>query len=140
MISINGDGMTAIHITPLYAALLTLAYLWLSLRIPRLRMKFKVGIGDGNIPELARAVRVHANFAEYVPLALLMLFFTETAGASTWFVHALGIILIVARGLHAWGLSHSTGNSPQRFIGVMLTFFVLLATALLTLFGYALAL
>ena len=132
--------MTAIHITPLYAALLTLAYLWLSLRIPRLRMKFKVGIGDGNIPELARAVRVHANFAEYVPLALLMLFFTETAGASPWFVHALGIILITARGLHAWGLTQSAGATPQRFLGTVLTIFVLMASALLTLFVYALAL
>lgn len=132
--------MTAIHITPLYAAILTLAYLWLSLRVPRLRIKFKVGLGDGNIPELARAVRVHANFAEYVPLALLMMFFTETAGASAWFIHAIGVILIVARGLHAWGLTQSSGTSPQRFIGTVLTFFVLLATALLTLFGYALAL
>lgn len=130
------NAMMNASVTPLYAALLTLAYLWLSLRIPRLRMKYKVGIGDGGQPELARAIRVHGNFAEYVPLALVMMFFTESAGASPWFIHALGVILLAARGLHAYGLTKSSGTSPQRFMGTILTLFVLLATALLTLFAH----
>jgi uncharacterized membrane protein YecN with MAPEG domain len=127
--------MTEATITPVYAAILTLAYIWLSLRIPRLRLKYGVGIGDGNIPELARAVRVHGNFAEYVPLALLMLYFTETAGDSPWFIHALGLTLLLARGLHAYGLSKTSTASPPRFLGTVLTFFVLGATALMILFA-----
>ncbi len=127
--------MTEATITPVYAAILTLAYVWLSLRVPRLRLKHRVGIGDGNVPELARAVRVHGNFAEYVPLALLMLYFTETAGASSWFIHALGLTLLGARGLHAYGLNKTFEASPPRFLGTVLTFFVLSAAALMTLFA-----
>ena len=60
--------------TPLYAALLGLIFVALSIRTIRLRRRYGVGVGDGNNTELQRAARVHANFAEYVPLALLLIY------------------------------------------------------------------
>jgi uncharacterized membrane protein YecN with MAPEG domain len=120
-------------ITPLYAGLLGLIYVGLSLRIPRLRMKHRIGIGDGGNPELARAVRVHGNFAEYVPLCLILLLLVEWQGYSAWFVHAMGLMLLLARCLHAWGLGQSAGTSPGRFLGTVMTISVLVLTSGLTL-------
>lgn len=123
----------SLSITPVYAAFLAILYVWLSLRIPRLRMKLRIGLGDGGNMELQRAIRVHANFAEYVPLALLLLAFLELRGYSHWFIHFLGLLLLVARGLHAHGLSQSAGTSPGRFLGTLLTLFTLLSCAILLL-------
>jgi uncharacterized protein len=114
------------EITPFYAGMLGLMYAGLSLRIPRLRMRHGVGLGDGGVPELARAVRVHANFAEYVPFALFLLLLTEWQGYSPWFVHLLGLLLVVGRALHAYGLSQSSGPSRGRFLGTLLTLTVLI--------------
>jgi len=126
--------MSPLTVTPLYAALLGLFYLYLSLRIPRLRMRHHIGLGDGNVPELRRAVRMHANFAEYVPLILVLLTFAELGGTSAWFLHVLGITLVIARLLHARGLWQSEGHSPGRFMGTVLTTAVLGISALMVLF------
>jgi uncharacterized membrane protein YecN with MAPEG domain len=40
-----------------------------------------IAIGDAGNPEMLRAMRVHSNFAEYVPLSLLLIYFVETAAS-----------------------------------------------------------
>ena len=60
-------------VTPLYVALLALWLLVLSARVIRERQAARVSLGDGGNRRLQRAIRGHANFVEYVPLALLML-------------------------------------------------------------------
>jgi uncharacterized membrane protein YecN with MAPEG domain len=117
------------QITGIYAALSALLLLALSYRIVRLRWKYQVGIGSGGADELERAIRVHGNFIEYVPLALLLLALVESQGAAPWFLHATGLVLIVARLLHAQGLSQSPGRTPGRFIGTSLTWLLLLLLA-----------
>ena len=67
-------------VTPIYATILGLLFIALSVRTIRMRRKHRVAVGDGNNSELRRAMRVHANFAEYVPLALLLIFFVELDG------------------------------------------------------------
>ena len=126
-------------ITSLYAGILALLFAALSLRIPKLRMKHKVGLGDGGVPELQRAVRVHANFAEYVPLALLLLLLMEAQGYSAWFLHIMGLMLVVGRGLHAYGLNQTAGPSPGRFIGTISTLFCIAAAGLLLILRAALS-
>jgi len=59
-------------ILPVYAALLALLFVLLSIRTIRTRHSRKVALGHGDDPAMLRAMRVHANFAEYVPLALLL--------------------------------------------------------------------
>ncbi len=78
-------------ILPFYAALLVLLFVVLSIRTLRLRRGLKIGVGDGGNPQMLRAMRVHSNFAEYVPLALLMVYLVEGRGAHPVFVHALGL-------------------------------------------------
>nr|WP_265324035.1 MAPEG family protein [Aeromonas veronii] len=54
-------------ILPVYAALLALLFVLLSIRTIRTRHSRKVALGHGDDPAMLRAMRVHANFAEYVP-------------------------------------------------------------------------
>jgi hypothetical protein len=119
----------------LYAAISALLLVWLSARVIKGRVVFKVDIGDGGNEEMQRRIRVQANFIEYVPLALILIYFVQQAGYSIWIVHALGITLIVARVLHAMGLGSSSGVSKGRFLGASATFLLLLTGAVLTLLG-----
>lgn len=116
--------------TPLYAALLGLIFVGLSLRTIGLRRRFRVGVGDGNHAELQRAARVHGNFAEYVPLALLLVYFAETVSESALLAHILCITLLCGRLLHAWGVSHVRENYRYRTIGMVLTFGVIITASL----------
>ncbi len=118
--------MTSLNVTGFYAGLLALLLIVLAINIIRLRFQFKVGIGDGGQTPLAKAIRIHGNFIEYIPLALLLLACYEVSGANVIFLHALGSILFIGRVLHAIGLTKSTGVSKQRQIGMMSTFIVIL--------------
>jgi uncharacterized membrane protein YecN with MAPEG domain len=113
-------------LTGLYAALCALLVFALSLRIALLRKRLRIGIGDGGDAGLARAIRAQANAIEYVPLLLVMLLVAENNGAGVAFVHACGATLLLARLLHAVGLSGSAGVSFGRFWGILLTWAVLL--------------
>lgn len=120
-----------------YIALLTLLVLLLAMRVMWLRNTRRVGLGTGGDPDLTRAIRVHANAVEYVPLALLMLValaFEQTR--NTW-LHVFGITLVVARVLHAFGLSAYAGRSFGRVLGAGLTLLVMLAMAILLIVRFA---
>lgn len=122
--------MTTLALTGFYTSLLGILYIGLAFNTIRLRRKFKVGIGDGDNKMLARAIRVHGNFSEYVPIALILLASYELNGASAIILHALGAALVIGRILHAIGLNKSVKASNQRVIGMLLTFFVILIAAL----------
>ena len=115
-----------ITITALYASLLALVFIYLSFKVIGLRRSLKVGVGDGGEKLLTKAIRVHGNFSEYIPLALLLLACFEFNGANPLWVHLLGATLLLGRFLHAAGLSNSIGATPPRVIGMILTFLVLL--------------
>ena len=117
-------------VTPVYATLLGLLFIALSLRTIRLRRRHQVAVGDGNNSELRRAMRVHANFAEYVPLALLLIYFVERDGVEMLLVHALGCALLAGRLLHAWGVSQPRENFRYRITGMLLTFGVIVTAGL----------
>src|SRR5260221_5435254 len=101
-------------IVPTYAAILVLMFVVLSVRVIELRASSKIGIGNGNDPAMERRIRVHGNFAEYVPLALLLLAFMEMQQQPRYLVHILCIVLIVARIIHAIGVTPVEENFPMR--------------------------
>ncbi len=105
----------------LYAALLAALFLVLTFRTIFFRGSLKVAIGDGESPALRRAIRAHANFAEYVPIALILLLMVESAGASAGLVHGLGIALVLGRALHALGISQIKEPLKLRMFGMILT-------------------
>ena len=131
----GGIRLMTIHFAPLYAGLLGLIYVPLGIRIALMRKKFRVGIGDGGNPDLARAIRVHGNFMEYVPLALVLLFAVELQGAPAWQAHALGLALLGARLLHIFGLGSSIGVTIGRTAGMTLTWAMILVTSILAIRG-----
>ena len=117
-------------ITPLYAALCGLLLMFLSMRIVPIRRKLSVGLGSGADKTLERAIRVQGNFIEYVPIALILLAFSEVGGAAQMNVHIVGGALVLGRVLHAYGLNRSAGVSPGRFLGTMLTWLVIIALSI----------
>ena len=120
----------SLSITALYASLLAILLVSLSFNVIRLRLKLKVGIGDGEQQPLAAAIRIHGNFSEYIPLALILLACYELNGANSLWLHILGGLLFVGRILHAIGLNKSIGASIQRQLGMVITFLVLLILAI----------
>ena len=117
-------------VTALYTGLLGLLFLGLSALVVANRYRSGVALGEGGDKVLERAIRVHANFAEYVPLTLILIAALEMNGVPAWTVHALGLALLAGRLLHAWGLYRSSGTSFGRGAGVFLTWTVLLLAAL----------
>ncbi|NYZ62690.1 MAPEG family protein [Luteimonas deserti] len=117
------------RISLLIASLHVLLYLVLTTRVVVHRRAHKVGVGTGGDAVLVRKVRVHGNFGEYVPLALVMLALLELAAVSTRLLWVFGVALLLARVLHAIGLGGSAGYSFGRFSGALLTFLTLAAMA-----------
>jgi uncharacterized membrane protein YecN with MAPEG domain len=120
-------------VTPLYAGLLTLWFVALSVRVVNIR-RSGIIFGDNGDIRVTRVVRAQANFAEYVPLALLLMGFLEVSRYSIYILHALGVTLLVARLLHGLGLSFGWQVRLTRVAGAALTFVVLLIEAALCLY------
>jgi len=120
-------------VTPLYAALLTLWFVLLSVRVVNLRRR-GLAFGDSGDIGITRIIRAQANFAEYVPLALLLMGFLEVSRHSIYLLHALGVILVVARLFHGLALSFGWQVGFGRVAGATLTFIVLVIEAILCLY------
>src|SRR5262249_4494977 len=115
----------AMIVTPFYTGLLALLFFALSIRVVAVRGR--VSLGDGGDPDVLRRIRGHANFAEYVPLIVLMMAFLELRHAPGLALHAIGITLVVARVLHGVALSFTSKWGFGRFYGTLLTFVLLIA-------------
>jgi uncharacterized membrane protein YecN with MAPEG domain len=118
-------------VSALYAAAFGLVAAVLTARVILARVKTGIQAGDGGNAELGQRIRAHANFAEQVPLALLLIVLVEMAGTSVLAVHALGGALVVARLANASGLSGSLGPTTRRQAGAGLTLLVVVAASLL---------
>ena len=126
-------------VTPIYGGLLVLWFLVLSIRVIRRRRGGKISLGDGGDPGMLRVMRGQANFAEYVPLAMLLMLILELSKFSIYVLHALGLTLLVARLLHGYALSFTQQFSFGRVAGAALTFLVLLVEAVLCIYQGILA-
>ncbi len=120
-------------ITPIYAAILAIIFVALSLRIIKTRRQNNISLGDAANTKLQRAIRAQGNFAEYVPLALILLGYVEILQYPQALLHALAASLVLGRLLHAWGISNEKENFKFRVAGMMLTFVVLLGSSALIL-------
>jgi uncharacterized membrane protein YecN with MAPEG domain len=110
------------RITALYASLLAVLFLFLSVRVIGWRRQQRVEIGHGKDAQLLRRMRVHANFAEYVPFALLLMALAENLGPPYILVHLVGLTLLAGRMMHAYGLSQTPHVLKYRVWGMTLTF------------------
>jgi len=125
------------HIVSFYAALLALLFVALSVRTLRLRHRLRIPIGDAGDRTMLRAMRVHSNFAEYVPLGILLLYFVETDGAPAALIHGLCLCLLIGRTLHAVGVSQPDEDYRFRVAGMALTFTTLIVSSAFLLLAFA---
>lgn len=109
-----------INITAFYTALAAFWLVALTVPIVRNRIKHRVGLGAGGHRSLEVAQRVHGNAAEWLPLGLGIILILELIAAPIWLLHILGVMLVLARALHATGLYRTPGESWQRQAGATL--------------------
>ncbi|MBY0407648.1 MAG: MAPEG family protein [Rickettsiales bacterium] len=130
--------------TGLYAALLALMFMGLTVNVVVARRKLGVAMGDKGEHELLRRTRAQGNFAESTPFFLILLALAEVQGMSAWAVHALGGVFVVGRVLHAYSLlKHERYRDAQlitlpryRILGMMCTLNVLGALAVVLLWQW----
>lgn len=120
-------------ISAIYASILGLLFIALSWRVVLLRRRDRVPIGHGASKPLRRAIRVHANAAEYLPFILLLMVLFEVNGGPAWELHIYGIAMITGRILHALWLSRFHGRSFGRYWGTFLTWAVMISVAIANL-------
>jgi uncharacterized membrane protein YecN with MAPEG domain len=127
------DVTASAHAAALWAGLLILLMLVLSLLVVRQRSKHAVMLGDDGVPELARASRAFGNAAEYAPAGVAALAVLAMVQAPPLVLHITGATLFVGRVAHAIGLSLTGGPSPGRVIGMVATWlaFIFAGVALL---------
>lgn len=118
-------------ITLLYAGLLGLWFLVLSLRV--IKGRGRVSLGDGGDPHMLRVIRGHGNFAEYTPLLLILMALLEYQGLAEAWLHTLGLATLLGRLLHGYALSFHDNFPPGRIIGTVLTLLSLLAGSVLAI-------
>ncbi len=126
-------------ITPIFAGILGIIYFALSINVIKTRRKAGIAIGTKDNEEFLRPVRAHANFAEYVPIALVLILLAEMQGVDKVYICLLGAMLVVGRLLHLYGIlkAELTGINKQsiryRVSGMMLTFFAILISSMICL-------
>ncbi|MBC6445266.1 MAG: MAPEG family protein [Alphaproteobacteria bacterium GM202ARS2] len=124
-------------ITLLYAGMLGIVYGILVQRILVKRRQYRVSRYDGNVPELGARIRAHSNFAEYVPLLLLFLLLFELNNLPPLLLHAFGLLLVLARIYHAYGLitaeSTQSKNYRPRQRATFITMTLLISASLFAL-------
>ena len=104
-------------VTALYAGLLGLMSIAIAFPAGRMRGQKGISVGDGGDIELTLAMRRHANFVEFVPLALILIGLLEMNGVGPLAIHGLGAALVGFRVCHAIGLKADTVANPLRGIG-----------------------
>jgi hypothetical protein len=122
-------------VAPVYAGLFALFFVFLSLRVIRQRRAVRVSLGDGGDAELQRRCRVHANFTEYVPLALLLMIVAELQGRPDWVLHFVGVPLLIGRAAHAYGVSRAPELHRLRVVGMAGTFSAIIVGSATVLAG-----
>ncbi len=100
-----------LQITATYAAILAIYFVILSNIVSIKRGKLKTPVGDGGHLGLSVIIRRHANFAEAVPIALIVMALAEAGGLTAMWMQSLGLLLLAARLIHPFW--HDRGK-PDR--------------------------
>lgn len=96
---------------------------WLGNRIGQLRHRHKISIGSGGNELLERRMRAQLNFAENVPLILILIGVIEAAGKGGLWLAPVGAVVMLGRVLHGLGMDGGT-LGWGRMVGTLTTFLV----------------
>jgi uncharacterized membrane protein YecN with MAPEG domain len=117
--------MLHLKITLITAGFCGILFIILSALVIQIRFKSNISIGDDGNNKLHTRIRTQANFAEYVPLALILMAIIESTSGSNLWLTISGIVLVLSRIFHAIGMQMKAPN-PFRIIGVLGTFALIL--------------
>jgi|SRR5271166_17786 len=129
--------MVTLPITLATASVLGLIFVVLSALTIRARVKTNTSLGIGESVAMGQeatasplliASRTQANFAEYVPLSLILLALLEGWGVNDSFLVAVAVLLVLSRLLHVIGMNRSTPN-PFRGGAIILQFLLIASMA-----------
>jgi uncharacterized membrane protein YecN with MAPEG domain len=125
--------MVGPSITLTYGSILALIFVALSLNVSLRRGAKGISHGPGESDELMGIMRAQENFAEYVPLTLIVLAGLEMTGADATWLRVLGGSLVIARVLHAAGLIIGRSFMIGRAVGALGTLTILAGAAVWSL-------
>ena len=123
-------------VTPLFAAILAIVYVCLSAGVIKKRLGKNISIGSAGDKDLEKVIRIHANFAEYVPISLILMWFIEIITYSSSLVYILGCVLLISRFAHIIGLNDSANKMMYRRVGMIGTFAVILISSIVLIWHY----
>jgi uncharacterized membrane protein YecN with MAPEG domain len=119
-----------VYITTLFASVLALVYIQISLRVHKLQKLHQVSKESVDADAMQSAIRAHGYFVEYVPLSLVLMTLLEINDAPSLLVSAMGACLLVGVGLHVKGMRDAQHGMSNRVAG---TKWLFLSLALLAL-------
>lgn len=120
--------------TAFATAVLGLLFIVLAGHVSRLRLRNNISLGDGGNNDLSRAIRAHANMAEFAPVFLLLTLALELRNGGGWLLGALVLTFVAGRIAHAVGLiTRATSKARQfgaltSYLGVVIAALWLLIT------------
>jgi len=112
------------HITSVTAGLLLLIQMGLALSVSGNRDKADTWVGEGGDATLLRTTRRHANLAENAGFFVVGFALLELSRLGPRLLLALCGAFVIARLVHAAGLSRQNTKSPQRLIGGLGTYLI----------------
>ena len=108
-------------ITALYASILALLLTALAVNVTIQRNRLGVLFGDGGKPAMMRAMRLHGNSAEYIPIGIVLMGLYELDGGLPLVLHVAGIALVVSRLVYIAGIWNADRPTAGRAIGIVVT-------------------
>ena len=126
-------------ITSLYASLIAIALIILSIRVIAARgnptFKFFTFKSDNEFT-LERVIRGHSNLIEYAPIFLILLYFFEIAEFKLFYVHVFGLIFLIGRLMHGYCFAFTNKNMFLRVGGTVLTLGCILTLAIILVINF----
>ena len=120
--------MQELIVTTVMAGFLAILMVPLSLQISIKRVNMGgVVFGDANDDNLRRKIRAHGNFIEYAPMGLIVLALLEYNIGANIYIWALGVLLVLSRVLHAFGMLYGSTPTP-RALAMLISHFFFITT------------
>lgn len=131
-------------VTSLYAGILALIFIMLSVHVVRGRRIFRIAMGDNQNIHMLRRIRAHANFTEYSLFFLLLMGYTELNHLPHYILHALGVLFVAGRLSHAYSLLQSEEYAEGRILakplwrirGIIISFFCIGSLAVISIIQF----
>jgi len=120
----------------LCSSVLCFLYIFLSILVIRQRRKYLIAYLTNEDKAFIARVRAHANFAEYVPLGLILMAVSIVLDIHVIFFAVLAVLFVLARCIHPYGLIKKEAKRQfgYRFFAMALTFSVLLLLAIFNMY------